>query len=332
VGGARILSRAAYAKELSWDGKTVTFYVGIPPGGSYDMFPRILAEFMAKRIPGNPRIIVENMPGAGSLTMMNYLYNLAPRDGTAIGFPMNTVLLEPTLKLMSGSGGSVKFDLSKVSWLGTPGSDPAVLWVSSSSPIKTFAELRGKPLNLGATAPSADSFLVESLCNKLLGTQIKIISGYAGLADYAIAFERGEIDGAATDFAGLSIARPDWLETGKIRVLAQFGMNRSAALPDVPTAVELAENDDARAMLGLFSIKYTAAYPVVLPPGIGLDAYQVLKAAFIETSKDPGYQEQLSKLRLASGLVSSDEVTSMVAQAAAASSKVIDGLRAALTA
>ena len=313
-----------------WGHKAINFYVGIPPGGSYDLFPRILAAHMPKYLPGSPRIVVENMPGAASLTMMNYLYNQAARDGTAVGFPMNTVLLEPKLKLMSRSGGAVNFDLSRVSWLGTPGADPAVVWVAASSPCKTFKQLKTAGLRFAATAPSADSYLDESLCNRLLGTNIKVISGYQGLADYIVAFERGEVDGAVTDYAGLSVSRPDWIKNGKIRILAQFGEERSSEMPDVPTAIELADDDNTRSMLRLFSVKYSAAYPIVLPPDVPAERYEMLRTAFINTSKDPEYLAQLSKLHLASGTNSPEAVEQLVKVVNQASPAVVNGLRAAL--
>lgn len=315
-----------------FEGKLLRFYVGIPPGGAYDLAPRILAAHIGKYIPGNPKVVVENMPGAGSLTMMNFLYNRAARDGTAIGFPMNTMLLEPTLKLVSGASGNAQFDLSRVAWLGTPGQDPAVAWIDGNSKIKSFADLRSMSATYGSTGQGADSTLLATLCNRLLGTNIKVVSGYKGVADYLTAFERGEIDGAVTTYAALIVARPDWIKSGRIRLLAQFGTERSRDLPDIPTAVELAENKEAKAMFGLYGIKFAAAYPVVLPPEVPLEQVKVLRDAFAATMKDPEYQAQISKLSLSGGMVSPDTIEKLVKEAGGAPEDVISQLRQVLQA
>ena len=334
TGAAALAStRAAISQTAApfFERKTIHFYVGIPPGGAYDLAPRILAAHMSAHIPGAPTIVVENMPGAASLTMMNYLYNRAAKDGTAVGFPMNTVLLEPTLKLISRSGGAVNFNLDRTPWLGTPGPDPAVIWVSGDSPIKTFDDLRRAKPRFASTAPGADSGLIPALCNKLLGTNITIVSGYQGVSEYVTAFERGEVDGAATTFAALSVARPTWIKDGRVRVLAQFGAERSADLPDAPTAVELAPDDDTRAMLKLFAIKFTAAYPVALPPGVPADRVAILREAFLATTRDPAFQAQMALLHVGPDTVSPSAVERLVADADSTPPALIERLRQALS-
>ncbi|MDB5531914.1 MAG: uncharacterized protein JWO28_229 [Hyphomicrobiales bacterium] len=313
-----------------FSGKTLHFYVGIPPGGAYDLAPRILAAHLGKYIPGNPRIIVENMPGAGSLTMMNYLYNRAAKDGTAIGFPMNTVLLEPSLKLVSGASGNAQFDLSRMIWVGTPGQDPAIAWVGANSPIKTFADLRTQSPAFASTGAGADSTILANLCNKLLGTKIKVVSGYKGVADYIVAFERGEIEGGVTTYAALMTARPDWFRDGKIRVLAQFGTDRISDLPDVPTAVELATDHDVKEMLRLYGIKFTAAYPIVLPPDVPTEQAKILQSAFAQTAKDPEYQRQIAMMRVSGGMVSPETVTKLLKVIDDAPDALVQQLRAAI--
>ncbi len=303
------------------------FYVGIPPGGAYDLVPRILAAHIGKYIRGNPKIVIENMPGAGSLTMMNYLYNRATRDGTAIGFPMNTVLLEPSLKLVSGTSGNSQFDLSRMAWIGTPGGDPAVAWVGGGSPIKTFEDLRTQGATFGSTGAGADSTILANLSNKLLGARIKIVSGYKGAAEYLMAFEGGEIDGAVTTYAALMAARPDWIRTGRIKLLAQFGAERSKEMPDVPTGVDLASDQDAKDMLRLYGVKFAAAYPVVLPPGVPADQVKTLQDAFAAAMEDPEYQKQLEVMRISGGLVPPATIERFVREANAAPQAIIDRLR-----
>jgi tripartite-type tricarboxylate transporter receptor subunit TctC len=325
------LALSSYARANSFfEGKTLRFYVGIPPGGAYDLAPRILAAHIGKYIPGNPKIVVENMPGAGSLTMMNFLYNRASRDGTAIGFPMNTMLLEPSLKVVSGAGGHAQFDLSRMAWIGTPGQDPAVAWVGANVPVKTFDDLRSRGATFGSTGAGADSTLLANLSNRLLGTKIKVISGYKGVADYLLAFEGGEIEGAVTTYAALMAARPDWIKNGRIRIIAQYGTDRSSEMPDVPTAVELASTQQAKEMLRLYGVKFTAAYPVVLPPDVPAEQVRVLRAAFAQTMKDPEFQSQMASMRISGGMVSPETVERFVKELDGAPKDVVDQLRQVL--
>jgi tripartite-type tricarboxylate transporter receptor subunit TctC len=313
-----------------FEGKTLRFFVGIPPGGAYDLVPRILAAHIGKYIAGSPKIIIENMPGAGSLTMMNYLYNRAARDGTAIGFPMNTILLEPSLKLVSGASGNAQFDLSRMAWIGTPGEDPAVAWVGGASPIKNFEDLKTKGATFGSTGAGADSTILANLSNKLLGSKIKIVAGYKGAAEYLMAFEGGEIDGAVTTYAALLAARPDWIKDGRIRLIAQFGAERNKDLPDVPTGVELASEADAKAMLRLYGVKFAAAYPVVLPPDVPAEQVKTLRDAFAATMDDPDYKAQLDAMRISGGIVTPATIDRFVRDVDGAPRDIIDRLRQVL--
>ena len=326
---ASVPGRLARAANF-YEGKTLHFLVGIPPGGSYDLMPRFLAAHIGKYIPGNPKIVVENMPGAGSLLMMDHLYYKAPHDGTVIGFPMNTMLLEPSLRLVSGTAGGTHFDLSRMAWIGTPGQDPSVAWIAGDSPVRTFEDLRSRGTTFGTSNAGADGTIIANLCNKLLDTKIKIVSGYAGTAEYVAAFEKGEVDGAVTLYAALMAARPDGLRTGRIRLLAQFGTERSPELPDVPTAVELATNDEAREMLRFYGTKFSAAYPVVLPPDVPADQIDILRQAFARTMQDPDFKAKVESLHVSGGAVSPETVEAFVKGIENAPPAVVQKLRALL--
>ena len=316
--------------EDFFNGKILRFYVGIPPGGAYDLAPRLLATHIGKYIPGNPRVVVENMPGAGSLTMMNFLYNSAARDGTAIGFPMNTMLLEPTLKLVSGASANARFDLSRMAWIGTPGQDPAVAWVGGNSPVRTFEDLRARGATFGSTGAGADSTIIANLANKLLGAKIKIVSGYKGVAEYLLAFEGGEIEGAVTTYAALMTARPDWIATGRIRLLAQFGAERSKDIPDTPTGIELAADPEAKDMLRLYGVKFSAAYPVVLPPDVPAEQVKILRDAFAAAMRDPAFAKELETMRVSGGLVDAATVERFVKDIDGAPPELVERLRRVL--
>ncbi len=326
AGSAIGLPHGAWAADF-FAGKVLHFYVGIPPGGAYDLVPRVIAANISKYIPGNPKVVVENMPGAGSLTMMNYLYNQAARDGTSIGFPMNTVLLEPSLKLLSGTSGNARFDLQHMAWLGTPGQDPAVAWVGGNSSFKSFNDLRDRSATFGSTGAGADSTVIANLANRLLGTKIKVVSGYKGVAEYLLAFEGEEIEGAVTTYAALMAARPDWIKTGRIKLLAQFGTERSQDLPDVPTGLELATDPEARDMLRVYGVKFSAAYPVVMPPDVPAPQVQILRDAFAMTMLDPAYKAQIAAVRISGSAVTPEAVERFVRDLDGAPQSTINRLR-----
>jgi tripartite-type tricarboxylate transporter receptor subunit TctC len=301
--------------------------IGTTPGAGYDLMARLLAGHMGRHIPGNPGMVAENMPGAGSLTMTNYLYNRGARDGTVIGLPLNGILLEPTLKVLSRSGGAAKFDVDKLIWIGSTSEEPQVLWYRSDSKIRTVKDLRTMKSTLGASAPGADSLTVGTLTNRLLGTKMNIVRGYGGTAPIFLAAERGEIDGSATAYAGIAVGRPDWLREKKIRILIQYGVDRLADLADVPTAIELADDADAKAMLGAFAVKFKAAYPFVLPPDVPADRVEALRTAFTETLKDPEFLAATAKAGFELKPVSGPEIEQLVRSTYKLPQPLVDGLR-----
>src|ERR1700722_1232018 len=202
---------AQSAAENFFRGKSIRLLVGTTTGGGYDLVARLLAAHMGRHVPGNPAFVVENMTGAGSLAMMNYLYNRAPRDGTVMGVPLNGVVLEPTLKLMSRNGGAANFDIDKMSWVGSTTQDPQVLWFRSDSGIATIDDLKAKTSIVGASAPGADNFTVTVLTNRLLGAKMELVRGYQGTNDIFLAVERGEAQGSATAFSAIVSGRAQWL-------------------------------------------------------------------------------------------------------------------------
>jgi tripartite-type tricarboxylate transporter receptor subunit TctC len=217
-----------------------------------------------------------------------------------------------------------------MAWLGTPGQDPAVAWVGGNSPLKTFDDLRTRGASFGSTGAGADSTILANLCNKLLGTKIKVVAGYKGAAEYFLAFENGEIDGAVTTYAALMAAHADWIASGRIRILAQFGTDRSAELPDVPTGIELTQDKQAQDMLRLYGVKFTAAYPVVLPPDVPADQVQVLRDAFAATMRDPEYQAQLSAMRITGRMVTPAMVERFIKELDGAPKETVDQLKQVL--
>ena len=201
----------ADADEISdfYHGKTIHIIVGAATGAAYDTAARMLAAHMPRHVPGNPSIVVENMVGAASLKMANYLYNSAAHDGTFIGEPNSSILLEPRLKLLSRNGGNVQFDLDRFLWLGTAMQEPQILWFLQNGPITSLDVLKVQKAIVGATDTGSDNYVLPTIVNKMLATKMEIVAGYPGPNDFFVAAERGELQGAATALSNLRVDRRD---------------------------------------------------------------------------------------------------------------------------
>lgn len=279
-------------------GRTISLAIAGAAAGGYDVAARTLASQMSRHIPGNPAIIVRNMPGAAGLIVTNYLYNVAQRDGTVIGMPTSNVPLEPRLKLLSPDGANIKFDLGKFSWLGTPLQEPQVTWIWHEAPAASVSDLKSNAILMGATTASADNSILPLLTNELLGTKMKVATGYQGQNEINLAAERGEVQGNNTGLSNLTVNKADWLRDGKVRILLQFGAERLPQLPDVPTAIELTPNDADRAALRFYTIKFNMARPILIPPGVPPERVAALQAAFEATMTDPLYVDEARRIGL----------------------------------
>lgn len=315
------------AQEDLFRGKTIRILVGAQAGQSYDLAARILANHIKKYLPGAPGVVVENMPGAGSLTMTNYIYNSGSRDGMLIGLPLSSILLEPALNLTSRAGGQVRFDLRKINWIGTPVKDPPVLLVSAKTGISSFDELRRREITVGASGAGSDNALAATLSNALLGSKLRIVAGYGGVSDIMLALERGEVEGFATGYSALPVARPQWLANGTVKLLAQFGLERIRQQPAVPTAVELATSADAKEMLRIYGRKFNAAYPFMLPPDVPADRVELVRAAFMNTLTDPDFQEQFAKSGMVLDPVMGPEIEQLIKSTDEAPPQLVAQLR-----
>jgi tripartite-type tricarboxylate transporter receptor subunit TctC len=259
--------------------------------------------------------------------MTNHLYNVAKRDGTAIGMPTSNVPLEPRLKLISPDGSNIKFDVARMSFIGTPLQEPQVTWLWHTAPARTVNDLKAQTILMGATTPSADNSVLPLLVNALLGTRMQVVTGYRGQNEINIAAERGEVQGNNTGLSNLTVNKADWLRDGKVRILLQYGTERLAALRDVPTVVELAAADADRAVLRFYALKFNMARPVVLPPEVPADRVAALAAAFEATMKDQAYLDDARRIRLDVNWLGSREITEQVRQIQETPQAIVDRLR-----
>ncbi len=296
IGSAVCLhATAAQTPEEFYKGKTIHLIVGAEVGAAYDFAGRAVGAHFGRFIPGHPRIVVENMPGAASITAMNHLYNRAARDGTVIVLPLNGVVLEPRLNALSRDGSNVKFDLSKVSWIGSPAQQPQSIVVWHETSYHSLQDLRDKPAIFGTTSPGTDSNVMPTLLNALAGTKIKVVSGYKGVNDIFHSMEQGELQGASVLLSSF-LGKPDWVQQVKGRILLHFGLERIKTLPGIPTAIELMDNDEARLMLRVYASKFKTTYPLALPPDIPADRVKALQEAFDAMGRDATFIADAKKL------------------------------------
>jgi tripartite-type tricarboxylate transporter receptor subunit TctC len=307
-------------------GKNVRILVGGASGAAYDFVGRALAAHLGRHLPGEPAVLVENMPGAASIVMMNHLYNRAAKDGTVMGMPLNGIVLEPRLKSLSRDGSNVHFDLSKMRFVGTPAQQPQVLWVWHKTPYANIDDLKKMPSNFGSTAPGGDNFILPTLANSLLGTQMKVIAGYKGVNDIFLAAEQGEVHGATVNFSSL-LGKPDWMKEKKARILIQFGTDRLPNLKDVPTAIELASDEASKQMLRVYATKFKTTYPVLLPPDVPATRVKTVQNAFDATMKDKAFIADAEKIGIDVEPLSGAEIEKVMAEINAAPQEAIDRLR-----
>ncbi len=283
-------------------GKTLNIIVGYGPGGGYDLFARLLARYIGNHIPGKPSVTVQNMPGAASLRAANYLYSVAPKDGTVIAsFDRNI----PLIAFVSGSP-NVQYDPLKLTWLGTLSDsteDAFVIWARKRADLASIEDLRkpgGPTLTVGVTGAGATDNDIAVLLKDVLGLRLKIVPGYQDSNAIGLAVENGELDGQFIGYAAGKIAKPAWADpNGGMRVLLQFARRtRHPELPDAPTARELAPDAEALKMIDMAELPYTVARPFAGPPGVPADRAQALQQAFAGVIRDPDFMGEAKRLNL----------------------------------
>jgi tripartite-type tricarboxylate transporter receptor subunit TctC len=274
---------AAHAADVSFAGRTITIYISTGPGGGYDAYGRLLARNLGRHLPGNPRVIAENMPGAGGRSLANYLYNVAPKDGTAIATVQHTTVYDA----LFGEPG-VKYEARKFNWIGSMASFTAVGIAWHTSGVKTIEDARQKTIAMGSSGVGATSFEYTNLMNHLLGTKFKILIGYKGAADIYLALERGEIQGVAgTDWTSIRNGYSRWIENKDINVFVQFAAKPDPELPNVPLIGDLATAPDDKAILHFVFAGLGFARPFMVPPGTPEPVVAALRAGFDAALRDP---------------------------------------------
>ncbi len=236
---------SAQTPEEFYKGKTIDFVIGYPPGGSNDVWGRLLSRHLGKHVPGKPNVVPKNMPGAGSFLAVNQIFNVLPKDGTIIGIGAPTMALDEKL----GSQG-VRFKTAELNWVGRVDSLVNMVFTWKTSPVRTFADAQQREATLSGTGAGSTVSIYPTVINNVLGTKFKLVMGYRGSNEAMLAVERGEVEGHSTSWTALKVAHPDWIRDKSVSILVQFALKRHAELPDVPTAVELGRTDEERRILG----------------------------------------------------------------------------------
>jgi tripartite-type tricarboxylate transporter receptor subunit TctC len=304
--GSNLASHAA-EPEAFYKGKTVFIYIGFAPGGSYDYFGRLVARHLSKHLPGNPTVIAESMPGAGSFTAANYLYARAPRDGTALGIVSQTVAIEEAL----GTSG-VQYKASQFNWIGRATSVNEVSLTFHSSNTKTIRDAIANETAMASTGAGSPSETYLKLLNAVAATRFKLVGPYPASNDAMLAMERGEVDGAFTSYNTLKVARQDWLRDKKINILVQYG-ERSADLPDVPFAVDLAKTEEDRQLMAFYVSSEAIGRAFLAPPETPADRILVLRKAYDETMRDPQLLAEIEQSHSEFSPLSGDKLQRLVA-------------------
>lgn len=302
-------ARAAAADPVSafYTGRQFTIIVGAAAGGGYDLMARLTARHLGQFIPGHPNIIVQDMPAAGSLVATNYIANTAPRDGSVIALVQRGILL---IKLTNPSG--VRFDIAKLNWLGSLAHETGISLSWHTSPVRTAQDLFTHQLIVGGVV-NVDPEITPKLYNALLGTKFKIVLGYGGTPQVALAMERGEVQGTGDwSWSSLKKAKPDWLRDHKVNLLLQGALQKNPELPNVPFALDFAKTAQARQVLQLFFTQKTVARPLIAPPDVPNDRLAALRKAFAAMIKDPQFLADAQKSKLEVEPIAAEAVDKVV--------------------
>jgi tripartite-type tricarboxylate transporter receptor subunit TctC len=278
-----------------YKGRSVQLIVGFSSGGGYDLYARVLARHMGKHIPGNPTIVPQNMPGAGSVKAANYIYGVAPKDGSVFGIFDRGLPMERLLGRTEGQ----QFEATKFTWIGSVTDEPAVCAFSSRSGIGSWRDMQTKPFKLGGAGVTADDEVYPNMLRSLFHLPLRLISGFPGRSEVVLSLQRGEIDGiCGWSWSSLMSRDKNLLDSKQIRIVLQLGVEKNLEIPGVPLVGDLTTDPKQKAVLRLIFSRLTIARPFAAPPGLPPERAQTLREAFAATMKDPAFLAEMRRLAL----------------------------------
>lgn len=288
----------------------LSVYVGSGAGGGFDEIARVFTPFLAKHLPGNPAIVVKNNPGAGGLINVNYMWNQAPRDGSAIAAPFNTVFMLPLF-----GDAAAKFDSRKFTWLGSLDRLTGVCLVWHTVPVNSIEDAKKRQVLVSATGTNSTPAIFSNVLNTLLGTKFKVISGYQ-TSETRLAVERGETEGiCGLGWQTFKAVSPKWIEQKLVKNLAQLGLSKHKDMPDVPLALDMFANDSDRRVFELVVLPQEFGRPFMAPPDLPPDRAAALKLAFDRAIADPAAIAELAKIRIELDPMRGDDIVALLERA-----------------
>ena len=279
------------AQQELFAGKTITIHVGYTAGGSYDLYGRLAARHLGAHLPGHPAVVVQNMPGAGSLKAANYLYEVAPRDGTALGVVVESTALEQAL-----ANPAAQYDAAKFTYVGRLATSNNVFMMWHSAKVQSLEDAKRAAALLAGTGPGSIAETIPRLTNALIGTRFKLISGYPASTEAMLAMERGEVDGSSSSWAAVKVGKQDWLKDRKIRIILQTTPERSPELPDAPSLGEIGSSAQDRQVFALYASGSAIGRSLIAPPGLAAERLAALRAGFDAMVKDADFIADVGKL------------------------------------
>src|SRR5262245_1980817 len=306
-----------------YQGKTVTITVGFGPGGGYDAYAQLLAQHMRRHIPGEPTMIVKHMPGAGSLALMNYLWSVAPADGTAFGIPASSAAFAPLIGSPQEKT-AAKFEAAKFTWLGSLEKFTPIGIAWHTTGLKTIDDVKRRPLRFGSSGAASGGELYAQILNDMLGTKLVSIRGARGSNAIALAIERGELDG----FVGwcwtcMKADKPQYLNEKLVNVFVQFGRDTDATAHGVPSALDLVINPQDRQVMALILANLALSRPFVAPPGLPTEHIAALRRAFLATAADPAFLATASRAKRNITVFTAEEIDALLKESYALPADIV---------
>jgi tripartite-type tricarboxylate transporter receptor subunit TctC len=300
-----LLPSHGLAADAFYRGKSIVFIIGSAPGGGYDTYSRLLANHIGEHLEGRPRVIPQNMPGGGSIRAANYLYNSAPKDGTAIGMLDEAIYLNQILGTPD-----LKADAAKFNWIGRMLANSAVLFARSEARVKKIQDVFDRELIVSTSGTA--SRLNWTVLRNALGMKFKLIEGYQGTGDSMLAMQRGEVDALSVEWSILRVTGEPLLRDHKINLLLQTGLQKDPELTQIPRMIDLARNDDERKLLEFFSLPSLIGRSAVAPPGLPPERVAELRAAFMATLQDPRFLADVKRTRVEINPLPGQELQSLI--------------------
>jgi tripartite-type tricarboxylate transporter receptor subunit TctC len=301
-------------------GRTVSIVIGYATGGGYNDYARTLGRHIGRHIPGNPTVVVQNMPGAGSIRAANYLYEVAPRDGSVFGGFARGIFLDPLL----GRSEAIRYDAAKFGWLGSISNDIGVCAFRSDAGIDSWADMQTKRYKIGGTGAGADSEVFANLLRKMFNLPMQLVRGYYSAAETVLAIQRKEVDGrCGWSWSTLSSRNKELLTSNEIKVVLQLTDKKLDELGDVPSVLDVAREPAQQAILRLIIARQTMARPYVTPPGLPPERLDALRKAFDDTMKDPQFLADAKRLDIDVRPTTGREADALIAQVYATPPEIV---------